>query len=87
MDYEYVDYTKELKELLESFFNDTFMRQNSKFEDFKSFQFSSAVFVNWDSDQLIYLKSVFDRFVGESTNFKSWEEMVKKGTELYFKKK
>ncbi len=84
MDYEYVEYTKELKELLEKIFNDAFMHENSKFEDFKSFQFSSAVFVNWNSDQLIYSKSVFDGFVEESTNFISWEEMVKRATEQYF---
>jgi len=87
MGYEFVEYTKELKELLENIFNDTFMQQNTNFENFKNFQFSSAVFVNWNSDKLIYEKSVFDGFVGESTNFKSWEEMVKKGTEVYFKSK
>ena len=84
MDFEYVEYTKELKELLESIFTDTFMQRNSRFEDFKSFQFSSAVFVNWNSDQLIYSKSIFDGFVAESTDFKSWDEMVKKGTEIHF---
>jgi len=87
MDFEYVEYTKELKDLLENIFNDTFMQQNSKFQDFKSFQFSSAVFVNWNSDQLIYSKSVFDGFVGESTDFMSWDEMVRIGTDLYFKSK
>jgi hypothetical protein len=87
MDFEYVEYTKELKELLENAFTDAFMQENSNFEDFKSFQFSSAVFVTWNSDQLIYSKSLFDGFVAESTNFKSWEVMVKKGMELYFKSK
>lgn len=85
MDFEYVEYTKELKELLENAFSDTFMQQNSNFQDFKSFQFSSAVFVTWNSDQLIYSKSRLDGFVSESTNFKSWENMVKKAIELYFK--
>ena len=85
MEYEYVEYTKELKEMLENIFTDSFMQQNSKFENFENFQFSSAVFVNWDSDQLIYVKSVFDGFVSESTRFKTWEEMVKAGADLSFK--
>lgn len=85
MDYECVEYNRELKELLENIFTDEFMKENTRFEDFKSFQFSSAVFVNWESDQLIYNKSVFDGFVSESTDFKSWDEMVKKGAEHTFK--
>jgi len=85
MEYEYVEYTKELKEMLENIFTDSFMQQNSKFDNFESFQFSSAVFVYWDSDQLIYVKSVFDGFVAESTRFKTWEEMVKEGADLFFK--
>lgn len=87
MDFQCVDYTKELKELLENIFSDTFMHENSKFEDFRSFQFSSAVFVNWNSEQLIYSKSNFDGFVSESTNFNSWDEMVKEGTKSYFESK
>ncbi|MBV7276856.1 hypothetical protein I6U48_28715 [Clostridium sp. PL3] len=82
--YEYVEYTEKLKSLLEDIFNEEFMQDNTRFSGFESFKYSSAVFINWDADQLIYNKEVFDNFVKESTNFSSWEEMVQAGTSKYF---
>lgn len=84
MGYEYVDFPPEFRALLEKIFHEDFMRKHTRFESFEAFQYSSAVFVNWKSDQLVYSRTVFDNFVKESTNFTSWEEMVKIGTDSYF---
>lgn len=84
MNYEFVEYTPQLKALLSQIFTDQFMSRHSRFQTFAGFQYSSAVFVNWNSDQLVYAKDVFDNFVKESTSFSSWEEMVKTATDLCF---
>lgn len=76
MAFEYVDAPAEFKQYLKDIFTDEFMQTETNFKTFDGFQFSSAVFVNWKSDTMVYNKEVFDRFVGESTNFSSWEEMV-----------
>ena len=84
MEYEFVDYPKELKELLERIFSDGFMQNHTRFQTFEAFRYSSAVFVNWEGEQLIYPRVAFDNFVKESTNFDSWEEMVRAATDLCF---
>ena len=75
-EYVVVDTNEEFKKLLEVIFNDGFMRKYTTFDNFEGFKYSSAVMTNWDAEQMIYSKVVFDHFVKESTRFASWEEMV-----------
>ena len=84
MAFVYVDYPRELRELLEKIFHDEFMREHSRFQSFEGFRYSSAVFVNWNADQLVYDETVFNNFVAESTQFSSWDEMVRAATDAYF---
>ena len=63
---------RNMKEVL----NEDFMRAYTKCEDIDAFMFSSAVFVNWDDDVLVYFKSRFDAFVAETTVFSTWDEML-----------
>ena len=77
MAFQYVDYPQEMNDLLSRIFSDAFMQAHTRFQSFEGFRYSSAVFVNWNSDQLIYNEALLDRFVQESTQFSSWEEMVR----------
>lgn len=83
-DYVAVDSSKEFKQLLETIFNDSFMKKYTTFENFEGFKYSSAVMTNWEADQMIYSKIVFDNFVKESTQFASWDEMVMTATDEKF---
>lgn len=74
----------ELRKLLEEVFTDTYMHQNTNFENFKAFCYSSAVIVNWQADTLIYRRDLLDAFVAESTKFSSWNEMVKDAVDKKF---
>lgn len=76
MAFQYVDYPQEMKDLLNQIFSDKFMQANTRFQSFEGFRYSSAVFVNWNADQLIYDDVVFNNFVKESTRFSSWDDMV-----------
>ena len=84
MAFVYVDYPPEFRELLEKIMNDTFMVENTRFQSFEGFRYSSAVFVNWNADQLVYNEEVFNNFVKESTRFESWDEMVRTATDQFF---
>ena len=53
MAFQYVDYPQEMKDLLMQIFDDSFMQANTRFQSFEGFRYSSAVFVNWNSDCLI----------------------------------
>ena len=75
MAFQYVDYPQEMKDLLMQIFDDSFMQANTRFQSFEGFRYSSAVFVNWNSDCLIYDDALLDRFVQESTRFSTWDEM------------
>ena len=77
MDFESVKYTERLKNIFKSIFTKEFMCKNTNFEDFKSFQYSSAVFVNWNAEELVYDTDNLDNFVRESTKFSSWDKMVR----------
>ncbi|MCC8193785.1 MAG: hypothetical protein LIP28_03970 [Deltaproteobacteria bacterium] len=81
MDFEYVDNTPELKTLLSEIFTDSFMRAHTNFDNFRALQYSSAVIVNWDAEQMVYSKALLDSFVKESTQFSSWEELVQAATD------
>ena len=69
MAFQYVDYPQKMKDLLMQIFDDSFMQANTRFQSFEGFRYSSAVFVNWNSDCLIYDDALLDRFVQESTRF------------------
>lgn len=81
---QYVKFPLELRNLLDRIFSEDFMREHTSFDSFEAFQFSSAVFLDWSKDCLVYNDAVFDAFVRESTCFSNWEEMVCTGTDLYF---
>lgn len=86
MAFQYVPVSPDLRKTLETIFSDTFMQENTNFADFERFQFSSAVFVNWKSDIMVYDEEVLDNFVKESTRFTTWDEMVQAATDLAFAK-
>jgi hypothetical protein len=82
--FEFVEYDAELRHHFESIFSDDFMRENTNFENFKSFQYSSAVFVNWNEDILIYNAQNLDDFVKGSTRFADWDERIRAGVDQKF---
>ncbi|MCI8527291.1 MAG: hypothetical protein HFF17_15580 [Oscillospiraceae bacterium] len=84
MAFVYVDYPQDFRELLEKILNPAFMQEFTRFQSFEGFRYSSAVFVNWEGEQLVYNEEVFDNFVKESTRFSSWDEMVRTATDRYF---
>ena len=86
-DYVVIDTDENFRELLNKVFTDEFMQKYTEFENFEGFKYSSAVMANWDSDQMIYSRAVFDNFVKESTQFTSWEEMVRTATDEKFGKR
>ena len=79
-----VDTDEKFRALLERIFHDDFMRRHTQFQSFEGFRYSSAVFVNWNADQMIYDEEVFDNFVRESTEFSSWDEMVRTAVDACF---
>lgn len=82
--YVYVDADPQFKKLLDMIFTDEFMRENTNFDNFEGFRYSSAVITNWDSDKMVYAQLLMDHFVKESTRFDSWEEMVKAAADARF---
>ena len=70
-----------LMKLLEDVFTDAFMRENSRFDNFDGFKFSSAVMLNWQAETIVYAPLLLDAFVRESTCFQSWDEMVRAAVE------
>ena len=85
-DYVAVPSPKEFRDLLKRIFTDEFMQDHTTFKNFEGFQYSSAVMTNWEADQMIYQPEVFDHFVRESTEFQTWEEMVKAAADRAFEK-
>lgn len=86
MAFEYVPMPAEEKELLKKIFTDEFMQAETNFKTFEGFQYSSAVFVNWKADVMVYNSEVLDNFVKESTKFTSWDEMVRAAADRFFAK-
>lgn len=78
------DNNDEFKKILEDVFSDSFMRENTNFENFEAFKYSSAVITDWTAPRIVYSKLLLDGFVKESTRFKSWDEMVITATDLRF---
>ena len=85
MAFVYVDCPKEFKTLLNQIFDEDFMRSNTRFSSFEGFRYSSAVFVNWNTDEMVYDETVFNNFINESTNFSTWDEMVRTAADSHFK--
>lgn len=75
---------EEFWQLLKIIFTDEFMQKYTNFENFEYFQFSSAVMVNWTGPYMVYHEVVFNNFVIESTQFKTWDEMIMKAADEKF---
>lgn len=82
--YAYVEMDEKLRKILDMIFDDSFMQENTNFENFEAFQYSSAVITNWKSDQMVYAKLLMDGFVKESTRFETWDEMVRAAADAKF---
>ena len=80
----FLENAPELMRLLEDIFTDDFMQEYTRFESFEGFRYSSAVMVNWKADTLIYAPPLLDAFVKESTDFATWDEMVRTATGLRY---
>ena len=76
-------FLEESRKNLHAVLNEGFMQKYTKCENLDAFMFSSAVFVNWDDDLLVYSKARLDAFVSETTQFEAWEEMLAKASEEY----
>ncbi len=87
MAFVYADNSPQFRELLGKIMNDGFMAAHTKFPSFEGFRYSSAVFVNWNVDEMVYNEEALDNFVRESTQFQSWDEMVRAATDAYFRSK
>ena len=74
----------EFRKLLETIFDEDFMKANTNFTSFEAFKYSSAVITNWNADTMVYARILMDGFVRESTRFNSWEEMVMTATDAKF---
>lgn len=74
--YVYVEMDSKTRELLHEIFTDEFMKENTNFDNFEAFQYSSAVIANWKAERMVYAELLMDRFVQESTRFSTWTQMV-----------
>ena len=74
-----------LKRLLREIFTDEFMQANTNFESFEYFCYSSAVINDWDADVMIYDEELLNWFVMESTEFCTFDEMVRAATNQHFR--
>ena len=54
---------QELRDLLDTIFTDEFMKENTNFENFEAFQYSSAVIANWKAETMVYAQLLMDGFV------------------------
>lgn len=84
--YVVVESNEEFRNLLKTIFTDEFMQANTNFTNFEGFQYSSAVIVNWNADEMVYAQLLMDNFVKESTRFESWDEMVMAAADAKFGK-
>ena len=79
-----VEMDERLRQLLHEIFDDRFMRENTNFENFEAFRYSSAVIADWNAPRMVYAQLLMDGFVRESTRFSSFEEMVKAAADARF---
>ena len=83
-DYVSINNTQELKDLLNRILSDEFMQKHTNFKNFEGFRYSSAVMASWDAPRLVYSLTVFNNFVKESTEYDTWDELVKAATDEAF---
>lgn len=74
-----------LKKLFAEIFTDNFMQRYTNFETFSHFQYAGAVIANWQAAKIIYNEELLDLFVKESTQFTSFDQMVKTATNECYK--
>ena len=84
--YVYVDMDEDFRKMLDVIFNDDFMKKHTNFDNFEGFKYSSAVIANWEADKMVYAQLLMDNFVDESTEFSTWEEMIKAAADEAFGK-
>lgn len=82
--YVYVEMDSKTRELLNEIFTDEFMKENTNFDNFEGFQYSSAVIANWKAERMVYAQLLMDNFVKESTRFSSWTQMVMAAADARF---
>ncbi len=80
-DYVSYDNNDKFKKILDDVFTDEFMQKYTNLENFEAFKYSSAVICDWTQPRLVYSKTLLDGFVRESTQFRSWDEMVMRATD------
>jgi hypothetical protein len=66
-----------LEELYE-LFDEHFMKEFTNFNNFEEFTFSGAVFVNWQTPEIMSARKNFDYCVIGKTKFDTWNEMYLK---------
>ncbi len=81
-----IENTEKIKNLLKDIFTDSFMKENTNFESFEYFKYSSAVLANWEAPRMVYDEDLLNMFVKESTRFGTFDEMVKTAADMKFKK-
>lgn len=86
MGFVYIDDAPQVMRLLKDVLTDDFMAAHTSFQSFEGFRYSSAVIVNWDARQIVYDAALLDLFVRESTEFSSWDEMVRAATDERFRR-
>lgn len=79
-----VEMDEELRKLLDTIFTNEFMQENTNFENFEAFKYSSAVIANWNKERMVYAQLLMDGFVKESTKFETWDEMVRAAADARF---
>lgn len=84
MGFVYIDDAPKVMKLLNDIFTSEFMTRHTKFQSFEGFRYSSAVIVNWDAGRIVYNDALLDRFVQESTEFPSWDAMVRTATQARY---
>ncbi len=80
-DYVSINNDDESKRLLNDIFTDEFMQKHTNLENFEAFKYSSAVMCTWDEPRLVYSLTLLNGFVKESTEFETWDEMVRAATD------
>ena len=80
-----VDNDERLKRLLREIFTDSFMQEHTNFQTLAHFKYSSAVICDWEAERMIYDEDLLTLFVKESTQFGSFDEMVRKATDEAFR--
>ena len=82
----FLENAPELMRLLEDIFTDDFMQEYTRFESFEGFRYSSAVTGQLEGRYPDLRPPLLDAFVKESTDFATWDEMVRSATGLRYRR-